>query len=301
MANITTTQLDDSIATIVAAEALGYLKANTAMAKRVRRDWDTDVATHGQAVQIPFLGTLTVNDKAQGSAVTLQQPADTKATVTLNKHKEVSFLLEDYAKALARPNVLAGYMEDSMKVIGEQIDGDLLGLYATFSNSVDATAAPLSKADFREARRLLNVARAPMSDRYAVISEDAEYAFLNITEATNRDYAEALGRAQSGQWTHNFMGFEVVMDQCVPSVSSEHKNLFFHRSALVLVTRPLPPAPANAGVFQVVMDEDGIGLRVTISYNPDMMGVQVTVDVLYGVAVLRNNHGVVVRTEGLGR
>ena len=301
MGNITTTQLDDSIATIVAAEALGYLKANTAMAKRVRRDWDNEIAVYGQAIQIPFLGSLSVNDKAQGSAVTLQQPTDTKATVTLNKHKEVSFLLEDYARALARPNVLAGYLEDSMKVIGEQIDSDLLGLYATFSNSVDATGAggPLDKADFREARRLLNGAKAPMTDRYAVISEDAEYAFLNITEAVSRDYAEALGRAQSGQWMHNFMGFEVVMDQKVPSASTEHKNLFFHRSALVLATRPLPPAPQGAGVMQVVMDEDGIGLRVTISYNPDYMGVQVTVDVLYGVAVLRNTHGVVVRTTDI--
>jgi hypothetical protein len=44
------------------------------------------------------------------------------------------------------------------------------------------------------------------------------------------------------------------------------------------------------------MDEDGMGLRTTVSYNADHLGVQVTIDVLYGVAELRDNHGVVVRT-----
>ena len=44
------------------------------------------------------------------------------------------------------------------------------------------------------------------------------------------------------------------------------------------------------------MSEDQLGLRVTVSYNPDHLGVQVTIDLLYGVAELRDSHGVVVST-----
>ncbi len=40
----------------------------------------------------------------------------------------------------------------------------------------------------------------------------------------------------------------------------------------------------------------GIGLRVTMAYSPTYLGVQVTIDVLYGVAELRDSHGVVVST-----
>ena len=57
-----------------------------------------------------------------------------------------------------------------------------------------------------------------------------------------------------------------------------------------------PPAPAGSGVAQSVMAEDGIGLRATVSYSADHLGVQVTIDVLYGVAELRDSHGVVVST-----
>jgi hypothetical protein len=65
---------------------------------------------------------------------------------------------------------------------------------------------------------------------------------------------------------------------------------------MVLASRPLPPAPAGAGVIQTVMDEDGLGLRVTMSYDHDYLGTKVTVDCLWGVAELRDNHGVIVST-----
>jgi len=299
MANITSTELSVNIATIVAAQALGYLKANTVLARLVNRDWENEVATFGQTIDIPFSGALSVNDKAANTVVTLQTPTATKKSLTLNKHKEVSFLIEDIAKAFARADWLTTYAGDGMARLAEQIDGDIAALYSGFSQSIDATGAngPLDKADFREARRLLNAAKAPLSERYAVLHEDAESAFVNITEATNRDYTEALGGAKIEGASGYFMGFNVLMDQKIAVATGECKNLFFHKNAAVFATRPLPPAPANAGVIQTVLDEDGIGLRVTLSYNPDHLGVQVTIDVLYGVAELRDDHAVVVRTS----
>jgi hypothetical protein len=41
MANINITAVDDALATIIAAQALGYLKSNTVLARLVARDWDS--------------------------------------------------------------------------------------------------------------------------------------------------------------------------------------------------------------------------------------------------------------------
>lgn len=295
MANITTTQLNDSIPVIVAAEALGYLKANTVLARLVARDWDNEVARYGQVIDIPFTGALSVNDKAANTVVTLQAPADTKVTATLNKHKEVSFLIEDIAKFFARPDVQSQYVEDAMAVVAEQIDADIAALYSGLSQSIDATVG-LGETNFREARRLLNSAKAPLGNRSAVLHEDAEYEFLGIERAVNRDYAESLGQAAAVAFVGRFMGFDVFLDQKIVATGGQAKNLFFHRNALALVTRPLATAPEGMGVVQRVMNEDGVGLRVTMSYNPDHLGVQITIDVLYGVAELRDSHGVVVST-----
>lgn len=300
MANITVTEVGDGLATIVAAEALGYLKANTVMTRLASRNWDNEVALFGQTVDIPFTGGLTVNDKAANTVVTLQTPADTKTSVTLNKHKEVSFLIEDVAKAMAKPDYLASYMADGMSVMAEQIDRDLLALYSGFSQTIDATAG-MDEADFREAQRRLNAAKVPSRGRWAVLHEDAVYELGGIEKFVNQDYtrlhsdmAEEPSLADAFQG--HFMGFDIYMDQVVPVATAVCKNLFGHRAALGLVTRPLPITPAGMGVIQKAMSEDDIGLRITMGYDKGHLGMQVTIDVLYGVAEVRDNHAVVVST-----
>lgn len=294
--SIGTSQLGDSIPTIVAAQALGYLKANTVMSRLVARNWDSDVAQYGQSIYIPYGGTLTANSKQAATAITLNQADDAKYTVTLNQHYEVSFLIEDIGKALARPDWLNTYTIQAVKVLAEKIDDTLTDLYSGFSQTIDATTG-LGEDDFRNARRYLNSAKAPMGERFAVLHEDAEFEALGIERLVNRDFAESLGRMAADSYVNRFAGFDIFLDQQIEVSSSQCKNMFFHRDAMVLASRPLPPAPTGAGVIQTVMDEDGLGLRVTMSYDHDYLGTKVTVDCLWGVAELRDNHGVIVSTS----
>jgi hypothetical protein len=41
----------------------------------------------------------------------------------------------------------------------------------------------------------------------------------------------------------------------------------------------------------------GFGLRVVMSYQPNTLAQQFTVDVLYGAGLLRNTHAVVVQSN----
>ena len=299
MANITTTEVGDSLATIVAAEALGRLRANSVLARLVARDWDNAVATYGQVVKIPFRGNLSVNDKVANTVYTLQAPDDSAISVTLNKHKEISFIIEDIAAALARPDFLMGYISDGVSALADQIDSDLAALYSGLSQSVDAssTNGPLDSSDFIEARRLLSVAKAPMTDRYAVLHPTAAAELLADTKFTNRDYRgpDEESALKTG-WLGTYAGFQVFEDQNI-KVATTQKNLFFHKNVFALVTRPLPTPQTGTGVISKVMDEEGIGIRVMISYNHNYGGHMVTLDCLYGVAELRDNHGVTVLTD----
>jgi hypothetical protein len=294
MANITTAEIT-TLATIVSARALGKLKGNTVLARIINRNYDNEVAQRGKIVSIPVRGALTVNPKAANTVVTLQTPSDTAVNVTLNKHQEVSFLIEDPALAMASYDVLDGYLGDATMALAEQIDGDIAALYSGFSQSINATSG-LGEDDFRNAQRLLNIAKAPATDRWAVLSADAFYEAQGIERLINRDYRgdEAQTAVRNGYLGQVF-GFNIVLDQQIKRATSD-KNLFLHSDAAVLVTRPLPVAPAGMGVTQVAMMEDGISLRTTLSYSADHLGLQATVDVLYGVAELRDLFGVVVTT-----
>lgn len=292
----------DAIATIISAKALGHFKANTVLARLVARDWENEISQKGQTVTVFKRGALSVNDKSEHTIITLQAPAPSHAHITLDQHREVSFLVDDPAAALATPDLLDGYMEDAIKVLAEDVDDKIAALYSGLSQTIDASGAngPLTAEDFIEARRLLNAAKAPLAGRFAVLHEDADAEFHNLDEANSRDYStrrDGMPNAQALAYASYFKGFDVYLDQKINVATAVCKNIFAHKYALALATRPLPPAPDGLGVFQKVMDEDGVGLRVTLSYNADYLGLQVTVDVLYGVAEIIDAFGVVVSTS----
>lgn len=296
MANITTTEAVGFIPEIWAASALGYLKSNTVMARLVSRDYENLVAKQGDIINIPRRGGLTVRSKSANAAVTLDTPAADVVQVTLDKHKYIAFMVEDIAAAQANQSIIDGYVMDGIKKIGEQIDSDLLALYSGFSTTpIDGTAG-ITAATVVEARRLLNDAKVPQEGRNIVWHQDGEAELLQLAQFTNAQYdprnSDALANATLGRkW-----GFNHYMDQVVTATGGECKNIAFHRDAIALVTRPLAPVPANMGAQSVTMSEDGIGLRVTYSYNPSHLAMQVVIDLLYGVAELRDDHAVVIRS-----
>lgn len=279
------------IPTIVAAQTLGALSSNMGLARIVNRDYDNEVAAYGNSVKVPVRAALSVNDKTAGSDVTVQDPTTTAVTVTLNKHKEVTFGEEDIAAMFRRPELIQGYTADAALAILEQIEGDIAALYSGYSQSIDGSAG-ISDANFREAQRLLNAAKAPQSNRWAVLHEDAFAEVMAIDKVINSDYQGAAGPAALQQGSAGFLyGFNIMMNQNI-KVSTTCKNLLLHRDAAVLATRPMR-VTRRRNVEQVIMSENGIGLRVTMSYNANALAEQMTIDIIYGLAELRDAFGVV--------
>ena len=73
-------------------------------------------------------------------------------------------------------------------------------------------------------------------------------------------------------------------------------NVAFARSALGLVIRRMPQPLAGTGAVAHYADFGNFGMRVIMSYQPNTLAQQFTVDVLYGCGVLRNAFGVQVNT-----
>jgi len=65
----------------------------------------------------------------------------------------------------------------------------------------------------------------------------------------------------------------------------------FHRNAISFVSRPLAKPKDGTGALSAVVDYDGVGIRVVITYDGDKQGHLVTVDVLCGVKVLDTDLG----------
>ncbi len=298
MPNITPTVAQYFIPEIWAQRALEILRGNIVLARLVARDSADDRFVTGDVLHIPYPGTFTAQNKAAGSTVTLQAPTGSEVTVTLDKHKEVSFLIEDVARAQANQNIMDRYLNAAVPAIANAIEDDLFALYTSLTSSVGTSGTDISAATVRSARKKLNDNLAPVAPRVLIISPKDEIALLadsNLGAYFANARAEAVAEGSIGR----LYGFDVYMSQRVPVVSgtpNSTKNLALHPEAFILAMRALPEPPAGTGVFATtVRDPDSdLVIRVQFAYNPSYLGLQVTLDVLYGVAVLRNALGCVV-------
>ena len=73
-------------------------------------------------------------------------------------------------------------------------------------------------------------------------------------------------------------------------------NLAFTKQAIGLVVRRLPQPLPGTGAIAEYAELGNFGMRVVMSYQPNTLAQQFTVDVLYGCGVLRNAAGVQVNT-----
>jgi hypothetical protein len=298
MANITTTVAQYFIPEIWAQRALEVLRANIVLARLVTKDTDVAAFQVGDILHIPYPGTFTANDKAAGGSVSLQTPTGgSEVQVTLDKHKEVSFLVEDPVRAQANQDVLDRYVNAAATALAEQIESDLMGLYASLSTSIGTSGTDITAATVRQARKALNDARVPQNDRHLVISSKDEIALLGDSNLASYFAFNRVGVPDGA--IGRLYGFTIWMSQLVKVVSgtpNSTKNLAFHREAFILAMRGLPEPPPNSGARAATIrdPESGLVLRVLYAYNPTYLGVQVTMDVLYGVKVLRDAAGVVV-------
>lgn len=296
MANITSANAAQAIAALVASEALPALVGNLILGNLVNRDYEDTLSQHGQSVNVPIPPVMVANNLAEGGNVTTQNPNLGNATITLNKHKESSFTLPDITRALANPDLIKMYMQPAVIAIAEAIEGDLLGLYASFTanSPVGAGGSPLTESTVDAAETALFKAKVPPSaQKYLVVSADAYSALRQVQR-----FSEYQTAAESGvnalingvvAKVKDFFVFRSQYVKVTGSAPATTHNLAFAKDAMALVVRPLGTALPGTGAVQHTVSMGNFALRVTLSYNPQSLAQQFSVDVLYGVGALRNN------------
>lgn len=284
-------------ATIIANQALDVLQANLFLAKRIRRDYEAEVATYGKVVQIPKFGTLSANDKVAGSSRTNQDVTSTSVSVTLNKHKEATFTIDDVEKAFSRNDLLQGYVNSGMTAILEAVEADIFALYSGLSVSEGTAGTDITDTLLRTLRKDLVDAKAPKDANWTLAVATKDYsAMLGIDRFTEADKIGEKGVIADGALGKAY-NFNVFESQIAPETGAAPVNthgLAFHKDFAALVVRDLPSIPEGLGsVSAVVADaESGLSVRVRMNYDADTGGVAVTVEILYGVAEIRDELGI---------
>jgi len=300
---ITSANLANAIVKLVAADALPALMGNLVMGNLVNRDFEPTLAQAGDTVNVPIPPTLVANNLAEGGTVQTQNPNVGNAQIVLNTHAEATFQIPDVTKILAVPDLLKLYMQPALVALAEKIEADLLNLQAQFTANapVGTPGSALTEETVDRAETALFQAKVPASAaKYLVVDGTAYSQLRQIPRFSEyRTAGEAGLRTLIDGSIGKIKDFYVFRSQFVPKTGSSPvttHNLAFAKDAIGLAVRRLPQPLPGTGAIAEYAEMGNFGMRVVMSYQPNTLAQQFTVDVLYGCGVLRNNFGVQVKS-----
>jgi len=299
MGIITSTNVASAIVKLVAAEALPALVGELVMGNLVNRDYEPVLAHTGDTVNVPIPPSLVANNIAEGGSVQPQNPNLGNAQIVLNTHAEATFQIPDVTKSLAFPELLKAYMQPAVIAIAARVEHDLLGLYGQFTaNTPLGTAGtPITEGVLDSVETTLFSAMVPPSVQKYFICDSSTYSVIRqiprFSEYQNSAEAgvKALIDGTIGKLKDQF----IFRSQYVPVTSGSTPNIHnlgFARDAMGLIIRRLSQPLPGTGAVAEYAEMGNFGMRVVMSYQPNTLTQQFTVDILYGCGVLRNNFAV---------
>jgi hypothetical protein len=304
MPSITSANVANAIVKLVAADALPALVGNLILGNLVNRDYEPTLAQAGDTVNVPIAPQLVANNLADvngtgNAAVVLQNPSLGNAQIVLNTHVEATFQIPDVLKVLAVPDLLRVYMQPAVAAIAEKIETDLLNLYAGFTANtpLGTPATAVTEALIDQAETALFQAKVPSSaPKFLVVDSNTYSAMRQIPRFSEfQNTGEAGLRALVDGTIGKIKDFFVFRSQYVPTTGTSPvntHNLAFCKDAIGLVVRRLPQPLPGTGAIAEYAELGNFGMRVTMSYQPNTLSQQFTVDVLYGCAILRNGFAI---------
>jgi len=269
-----------------ANKILQNIFASSALISSVSRDYEDEIAQQGDIIHVQKFGTLTAENKVAQTSVTWQNPTATQKDIVLEFHKIVPFMVESRALSVGQSGIAEGYIMEAVRAIVNDIESHIAGQWVLAGTDVtwDPSTEATKLASLISARTAITVTgECPSSiPKFMVIKDQGE--LLNVEKFTSKDYADGAPLVQ-GQ-VGNILDFNVKESSKIVTLSGQTKRMVLAREAICLATRPLA-APAANSADSAVVNSNGISVRVVRSWDAKEVSDVVTVDVLYGVTVLR--------------
>lgn len=258
----TTTTTDVFAPAVWANDVMDFLKSELVLLPRIKH-FDSDVASMGQSVEVPFVEASAANDKAANTEVTLTGTTFSKVSILINKHKEKSYLLEDVAGIQSKYELRSEFTKAAAYSIAEAIDTDIYTelLAGSTNTDVGVDLTPLADGVILDAMVALDSAKAPRTERTLAVGPSQHAELLAIDKFVRYD-ALGTGKSIVNGKVGTIYGFDVVMSNNITG-----NGVAFHKDAVAIAHQLKPRTQAH--------------------YVPQHLGWLLTVDTVYGVETLR--------------
>lgn len=282
--------------------------------KTVMRNLVTVISAEGKkgdVIHIPTFPThLTSTAKAVETQVTLQSPTNSEVQVNLNRHFEVSFIIEDLTQVQALASLRSVYTDSAGYALARRIDYELhaLGtgvqtgtldtsigapedtvntlsydkavigsdgstLWSASANTNTGNGAALTDSGFRKMIQTLDDADIPFEDRALVIPPVERKNIMGIPRFTEQAFRGDGNTLRTGV-IGELYGVPVYVSSAAPKIQAADATTNY-RVALLL----------HKSAFVLV---EQMSIRFQSQYKLEYLGNLTVADTLFGVAETRD-------------
>lgn len=256
----------------------------------------SEYATEGSDIfHVPNLYTnaLTVQTQStQGAEVTTASPAEVDTTLTVNTHRYVAFIIgdKDLVQIASKYDANEMYAREAVKLLTEALEADIAALWSSLStNLIGDTATQLADTEIRAGLNALESLKYHL-DECAFFFHP--YIYWNQLHGVTKYYqqysygpsnepgAVRTGNFGTAGYALNFKGFlygvSVYTTSNIVSGLQTYRNLLIHKRAFGFA----------------VQTKGGNNVRVQMENAIRNLGMLTVVDMVSGVAVLREEAAV---------
>lgn len=199
----------------IAREALPMLVNNLVVPELFHTDYSKDFVKEGDTIQVEKPAQFEAKDFKD--TVTIQEINQKSVPVVMDHIADVSVEITSKELTLDRVEFNEKILNPMMEAIAEKINKEGLEMYKYVYKTLGTSGQTPDSIDIiANARGLLNKAKAPMRNRYAVWDPDADVKFSTIDAILNAEKSgstEALREGSIGriQGLENFMSQQVAV------------------------------------------------------------------------------------------
>lgn len=248
-------------------------------------------ATEGSDIfHVPnfFTNALTVSTQStQGAEITTASPATVDTTLTIDTHDYVAWIIGDkeLQQIASKYDAMSIYAREAQRLLEETLDTALATLWSSIStNSIGDTATVLSDAEIRQGIAAMEGGKYRLSECAFFFHPDIYWKQLHAVAKYYQQYSVGPSTQPGPVATGNFggngyalnykgvlFGIPVYTTTVIVSGLQTYRNLLLHKSAFGFA----------------IQTRGGNRIRVQMENQLRNLGMLAVVDILFGVAVLR--------------
>lgn len=220
---------------------------------------------------------MTAHAKSNATVVTVNNPTDTKNTLTVDTWYECSFAIEDKEaeQVLKQYSYMERLMKNAAYTVGAAYEDAILALFPAFSQTVGTSAAALADSNIRKAIQYLDEASAPQDGRAFFLTPKQVWSDVQAIDRfsllVNTNGADPVTKGHVGY----LYGIPVIMSERIGATTGSANSCLAHKDAII-----------HASTI----------MRTQSNYVPQYLSTLVTADVVYGVLENRDTSGVWIKT-----